>query len=102
MVQITPGKGNQTFTIKNTSPHAIGGPFEIAVDNLAPNATLENASGVTSCAAPAGKPVVKATDAPLWLAPGASFSTTLKLKTSAAPKQLQLRVLAGYSAASTQ
>lgn len=105
MVQVKSGKatgGNHTFTIKNTSSYAIGGPFEIAVDNLPPNTSVENAAAATSCSDPAGKPVLKVNQAPLWLAPGASFSTTINVRAASAPQALKLRVLAGYSAPSTQ
>jgi hypothetical protein len=103
----TPSAGeNQTYVqpvrVRNTSTHAIGGPFEIAVDNLAMGAALTNATGATTCAEPAGSPVVRATGAPLWLLPGGSFSTTLRIKTtSAGPIQgFKVRVLAGHSASS--
>ncbi|MCC6588241.1 MAG: hypothetical protein IT168_16230 [Bryobacterales bacterium] len=100
-VQVSPAanqKSAQKVTIKNTSPHAIGGPFEIAVDNLGANAGVDGATGVTSCAVPAGAPVVKVMEAPLWLAPGASFSTTLNVKATPARQPLKVRVLSGYSA----
>jgi hypothetical protein len=105
LVQVQTGKGSagegqtysQPVTVKNTATHAIGGPFEIAVDNLGAGATLANATGTTSCAAPAGSPVVKASGAPLWLAPGASFSTTLQVKAAAPVSGLKVRVLAGHT-----
>ena len=85
----------QPITVRNTSTHAIGGPFEIAVGNLTSGATLTNATGATSCAEPAGSPVMKVTGAPLWLLPGASFSTTIRIKTTSAIQGLKVRVLAG-------
>lgn len=92
----------QPITVRNTSTHAIGGPFEIAVDNLTPGVTLTNQTGATSCAEPAGSPVVRATGAPLWLLPGASFSTTLRIKTTSTIQGLKLRVLAGHAASSSR
>jgi hypothetical protein len=85
----------QPMTIRNTSTHAIGGPFEIAVDNLTSGGTLTNPTGATSCSEPAGGAVVRAAGAPLWLLPGASFSTTLRIKTTSTTQQLKLRVLTG-------
>jgi hypothetical protein len=105
-VQVQPGKQSagenqmsvQPLTIRNTSTHAIGGPFEIAVDNLGSGASLANASAATSCAEPAGSQIVKAAEGPLWLAPGASFSTTLRVKSAGAVPGLKVRVLAGHAA----
>ena len=92
----------QPITVRNTSTHAIGGPFEIAVDNLTSGVTLTNATGATSCAEPAGSPVLRATGAPLWLLPGASFSTTLRMKTTSTIQGLKVRVLAGHAASSSR
>jgi hypothetical protein len=85
----------QSITIKNTSSHAIGAPFDIALDNLTPGATLTNATGATSCALPAGSPVIRSTDAPLWLTPGASFSSTLTFKAPSNAIRFTARVLSG-------
>ena len=97
---------NQTYvqpiTVKNNSTHAIGGPFDIAVDNLPSGITLTNATGATSCAAPVRSPVVTATDAPLWLLPGASFSTVLRMKAASTTPELKVRVLAGRTALSSR
>ena len=92
----------QPITVRNTSTHAIGGPFEIAVDNLTSGVTLTNATGATSCAEPAGSPVMRATGAPLWLLPGASFSTTLRIKATSTIQGLKVRVLAGHAASSSR
>jgi hypothetical protein len=110
LVQVQNGRQsvgeNETYvhpiTVRNTSTHAIGGPFEIAVDNLTLGATLTNATGATSCAEPAGSPVVRAAGAPLWLLPGATFSTTLKMKTTSTIQGLKVRVLAGHAASSSR
>lgn len=110
LVQVQTGRQsageNQTYvqpiTVKNTSTHAIGGPFDIAVDNLSSGVTLTDATGTTSCAEPSGSPVVRATDAPLWLSPGDSFSTTLRIKTAATIQGLKVRVLAGHTASSSR
>jgi len=93
---------SQLITVKNTSTHSIGGPFEIAVDNLPSSASIANATGVTSCAEPAGSPAIKATGAPLWLLPGASFSTTLKIQAPSTIQGLKIRVLAGHTVSSAR
>ncbi|MBL8217040.1 MAG: hypothetical protein JNK87_40345 [Bryobacterales bacterium] len=88
-------------SVKNTSPHAIGGPFDIAVDSLPPSDSVANATGTTTCAAPAKSPVVRAAAAPLWLAPGASFNTTVRIKTNEAI-QPKLRILTGHAASAAR
>jgi len=85
----------QSITVKNTSSHAIGGPFDIAVDNLTSGATLTNATGATSCALPAGSPLIRSTDARLWLAPGASFTATLAFTAPSNAIRFNARVLSG-------
>jgi hypothetical protein len=85
----------QSITVKNTSSHAIGAPFDIAVDNLTSGATLTNATGATSCASPAGRPLIRSTDAPLWLAPGASFTATLTFTAPSNAIRFEARVLSG-------
>jgi hypothetical protein len=93
---------NQTYvqpiTVRNTSTHAIGGPFDIAVDNQTSGATLTNTTLATSCVEPAGTPVIRATGAPLWLLPGGSFSMMLRMKTPSKVQELKVRVLAGRTA----
>jgi hypothetical protein len=85
----------QTITVKNTSSHAIGAPFDIALDNLTPGATLTNATGATSCASPAGSPLIRSTGAPLWLAPGASFTTALTFTAPSNEIRFSARVMSG-------
>jgi hypothetical protein len=85
----------QSITVKNTSSHAIGAPFDIAVDNLTSGAALTNATGATSCALPAGSPLIRSTSAPLWLAPGASFTTTLTFTSPSNAIRFNARVLSG-------
>ena len=92
----------QAISVRNTSTHAIGGPFDIAVDNLTSGMTLTNATGVTSCEEAAGSPVVRANDAPLWLLPGASFSTTQRIKATSTKRRLKIRVLTGHAASSSR
>jgi hypothetical protein len=91
----------QPVTVRNTAAHAIGGPFEIAVDNLSSGVSVANATGRASCTEPAGQ-VVKVAGAPLWLMPGASFSTTLSIKATSAKQGLKVRVLAGHAASSSR
>jgi len=81
------GAAIQPITVKNNSTHAIGGPFEIAADS---------ANGASSCA---GSAVVRAEGAPLWLLPGESFSTTLRIRNSASA-DLKVRIFAGHGAPS--
>ena len=110
LVQVQAGKRSagenqtqiQAITVRNTSTHAIGGPFDIAVDDLTSDTTLTNATGATSCPSPARSPVVRATDAPLWLLPGASFSATLRMKTASTVPRLKVRVLTGHTASSSR
>ena len=85
----------QSITLTNTSSHAIGAPFDVAVDNLTAGATLTNATGATSCALPAGSPLIRATAAPLWLAPGASFTATLTFTAPSDVIRFNARVLTG-------
>src|SRR5256712_6259248 len=85
----------QSITVKNTSSHAIGAPFDIAVDNLTSGATLTNSTGATSCALPAGSPLIRSTGAPLWLAPGASFTATLTFTAPSNAIRFDARVLSG-------
>jgi hypothetical protein len=93
------GPGNwylQSVTVTNSSSHPIGGPFDIVLDNLPSEATLTNQAGATSCAAPAGSPFIRATDTPLWLAPGASFTSTLRFTGPSNAIHFRARVLSGY------
>jgi hypothetical protein len=85
----------QSITLTNTSAHAIGAPFDIAVDNLTPGVTLTNATGATLCALPAGSPLIRATGAPLWLAPGASLTATLTFTAPSNAIRFNARVLSG-------
>jgi hypothetical protein len=85
----------QSITVKNTSSLAIGAPFDIAVDNVTSGATLTNAMGTTSCALPAGSPLIRSTGAPLWLAPGASFTATLTFTAPSNAIHFNARVLSG-------
>jgi hypothetical protein len=85
----------QSITVTNTSSRAIGAPFDIAVDHLTAGAALTNATGVTSCALPAGSPLIRSTGAPLWLAPGASFATTLSFTAPSKVIRFNARVLSG-------
>jgi hypothetical protein len=85
---------SQTVRITNTSASAIVGPFALVLDALSTNATVFNASGVTSCIAPAGNPFV--TSAALSLEPGASVTLVLQFTNpSRAPISYATRVLAG-------
>jgi len=85
----------QSITVKNTSSHGIAAPFDIAVDNLTSGATLSNATGATSCALPAGSPLIRSTGAPLWLAPGAAFTATLTFAAPSNAFRFNARVLSG-------
>jgi hypothetical protein len=85
----------QTITVKNTSSHALGAPFDLALDNLTPGVTLTNETGTTSCASPAGSPLFRLTGASLWLAPGASFTATLALTAPSNEIHFSPRVITG-------
>jgi uncharacterized protein YcbK (DUF882 family) len=92
----------QSIIVKNASAHAIGAPFDIALDDLTSGATLTNATGATSCAQPAGSPLIRATGAPLWLAPGASFTATLTFTAPSSAIRFNARVLSGLPATSSR
>jgi hypothetical protein len=85
----------QTIIVKNTSSHAIGSPFDIALDNLTPGVTLTNATGTTSCASPTGTPLIRSAGAPLWLVPGASFTTALTFTSPSNDIRFNARVISG-------
>jgi hypothetical protein len=85
----------ESITFTNTAAHAIGAPFDIAVDNLTAGATLTNATAATSCAAE-GSPLIRATGVPLWLAPGASFTATLTFTAPSSAIRFDARVLSGF------
>jgi len=85
----------QSITVTNTSSHALGSPFDIALDDLTSAVTVTNRTGATSCASPVGSPFVRSPDAPLWLAPGASFTTTLTFTAPSNAIRFHARVLSG-------
>ena len=84
-----------SMTVRNTSSRPISAPFDIAVDSLTHGATLTNATGVTSCALPAGSPLIRLAGAPLWLAPAASFTVTLTFRAPSNTIRFNARVLSG-------
>jgi hypothetical protein len=85
----------QSITLTNTSSHALGAPFDIVLDDLSPGAALTNATGATSCALPAGRPLIRVAGAPLWVAPGASFTATLTFTAPSNAIRFNPRVLSG-------
>jgi hypothetical protein len=85
----------ESITFRNTSSRAIGAPFDIAVDDLSTGAAVTNATGTTSCALPAGRPLIRAAGAPLWLAPGASFTATLTFTAPSNAIRFNARLLSG-------
>jgi uncharacterized protein YcbK (DUF882 family) len=85
----------QSLTVKNTASHALGAPFDIVLDNLTPGVTLTNVTGATACGSPAGSPVIRATSAPLWLVPGASFTTALTFTAPSNDIRFRTRVISG-------
>jgi RHS repeat-associated protein/uncharacterized repeat protein (TIGR01451 family) len=87
------GRFTQTATLTNNSAATISGPISLVLDNLSTAATLFNAAGTTSCAAPLGSSYASsAADLPA----GQSVSLTLQFTdpTKAAISYLP-RVLAG-------
>lgn len=87
---------DQTVTVTNTSGSALTGPIHVALDTLSSNATLANASGVTSCAIPAS-PYVTVGAGPLN--PNASLTVKLEFtKTASGAITYTPRVLAGAGA----
>jgi hypothetical protein len=85
----------ESITLRNTSSHAIGGPFDVAVDDLSQGAALTNATGATSCALPAGRSLIRLAGAPLWLAAGASLTATLTFTAPSDAIRFNARVLSG-------
>jgi len=84
----------QTVTLKNTGGSTINGPISLVLDSLSSNASLYNASGTTSCAAPLGSPYINTSAASL--APGASVSVSLQFTDpTKATTSYNTRVLAG-------
>lgn len=65
---------DDTITVTNHSGSAIEGPFSIVLTGLPAGVTVNGSGGVTSCAAPAGRPWIPAAGAPLWLENSQSFS----------------------------
>ena len=53
------GLWSQTVTLQNRGATALPGPVTLVLTGLSPNATLTNAQGVTTCAAPSGQPYVQ-------------------------------------------
>jgi hypothetical protein len=83
----------QTVTLTNTSSAAMTGPISLVLDNLSSNATLSNASGSTSCAAPLASPFLSVVGP---LNPGASASVVLQFNDpTKAAISYTTRVLAG-------
>ncbi len=76
----------ETITFTNRSGKAIAGPFSVVLTDLPAGETVVNATGVTSCTAPAGSPWVAATGAPLWLQSGQSFSVQVTFSLTANQK----------------
>lgn len=66
---------NQSVTVTNNTVNPISGPISLVLDNLSSNASLFNASGVTSSALPAGSSYVNST---ATLSPGQSVSIVLQ------------------------
>jgi hypothetical protein len=87
----------QSITLANTTSHALGAPFDIVLDDLSPGAALTNATGATSCALPAGRPLIRVAGAPLWLPPGASFTASLTFTAPSNVIRFNARVLSGYA-----
>ena len=53
------GLWSQTVTLQNRGATALPGPLTLVLTGLSPNATLTNAQGLTTCAAPSGQPYVQ-------------------------------------------
>lgn len=87
----------QTVAVKNIGVTAITGPLSLAADGLSGNATLASRSGVMSCAAPSGSPLVDLGVCPGGsLAAGATATVTLRFNDpSMAAISYTPRVLAG-------
>ena len=65
----------QVITLTNNAPKAISVPISLVLDNLPDAVTLHDLSGVTSCATPAGSPLITTTSS--LAANGGTASITL-------------------------
>lgn len=99
VLNLATGRYAQTVTVTNSSANTISGPISLVLDNLSSNASLFNATGTTSFAAPAGSPYITQFLSTGNLAPGqmASFSLQFTDPTRAAITYTT-RVLAGTGA----
>lgn len=91
------GRWQQTVMLTNTSGAAIQGPVSIALQGLSSNATLYNSSGVTQCAAPAGRPYVRVNlSGGTWLS-GQALTATLEFVNNTPGQAITYtpRILAG-------
>jgi hypothetical protein len=70
----------QKVIVRNTSSMPLPGPIAVALDNLSPDVTLTNASGVTSASAPVGSPYLIVPGTAAGLAPGASTVAALQFE----------------------
>lgn len=90
------GRWQQTVALRNNGSTAILAPVSLALQGLSTNAALFNGSGVTQCAAPAGRPYLRLNLNGTWL-PGQTITATLEF-TNTTPGQAITytpRVLAG-------
>ena len=71
----TTGHFTQVITLTNNAPKAIPVPISLVLDNLPDAVTLHDLSGVTSCATPAGSPLITTTSS--LAANGGTASITL-------------------------
>jgi hypothetical protein len=86
----------QEITATNIASHALGAPFDVALDVLRAGTTVTNATGSTSCARPAS-PYLRR-NAPLWLQPGQSFTFTVQFSSRRINIRYRTRVLTGGGA----
>jgi hypothetical protein len=92
------GRWQQTVTLTNNGATALNAPVRVALQNLSANATLFNASGVTQCAAPQGRPFVTVNlGGESSLRPAQAVSVTLEFVNTAPGQAITYtpRVLAG-------
>ncbi len=90
----------QVVTVTNTSNAALSGPISLVLDDLSPNATLTNKTGITQATVPVGSSYITIVPAGETLAAGAKISTTLDFMNSnpALGITYGTRVLAGPGA----
>ena len=84
----------QRLSITNDGYSQIIGPIYLALDSLPPGVTVLNTSGNTTCASPAGSPLVLLIGDGVWV-PNQIVNVTLRFSGTSIPVTFQPRLLSG-------